>query len=264
MILTFLGTGTSTGVPQLRCHCPTCSSTDARDRRLRASVLIRAAEGAPAVIIDCGPDFRAQMLRHDSPELCAALITHIHYDHVGGIDDLRPYCADKPDHHFPVYCREDVAAGLRHNFPYSFAENPYPGVPTFDIHYIEALRPFDVPLGGEFGNLRFTPLPVMHARLPIFGYRCGNLAYITDCSGMPAETKDAIRGVDTLVINALRPQQHMSHLSLAEALAIIEEVKPGRAYLTHMSHDMPPVRRASRLLPTGVHFACDNLEIEVF
>lgn len=263
MKVTFLGTGTSTGVPQLRCHCRTCSSTDPRDRRLRASVIIRADEGAPGVIIDCGPDFRTQMLRHGSPDLAAALITHIHYDHVGGIDDLRPYCADKPDYHFPVYCREDVAAGLRHNFPYSFAEHPYPGVPTFDIHYVEALRPFEVPLGEERGSLTFVPLPVMHARLPIFGYRCGDFAYITDCSAMPAETREALAGIDILVINALRPEPHMSHLSLDEALAIIGELQPRRAYLTHMSHDMPPMRIASRLLPPGVAFATDNLEIEV-
>ena len=261
MIVTFLGTGTSTGVPQLRCHCDTCKSRDPRDRRQRASVLIRADEGAPAVIIDCGPDFRAQMLRHDSPELAAALITHIHYDHVGGIDDLRPYCADKPDHRFPVYCREDVAAGLRHNFPYSFAKNPYPGVPTFDLRYVQAFRPFNVDLGDGRTPLSFTPLPVMHAKLPIFGYRCGDFAYITDCKTLPDVTKEALRGIDTLVLNALRPEQHMSHLSLDEALAIIAEIGPRRVFITHMSHDMPPAHLAERLLPPDVILAYDNLEI---
>ncbi len=262
MIVTFLGTGTSTGVPQLRCHCDTCSSNDPRDKRLRASVMLRAGEGAHAVIIDCGPDFRIQMLRHDSPELAAALLTHIHYDHVGGIDDLRPYCADKPGHRFPIYCREDVAAGLRHNFPYSFAENPYPGVPTFDLRYVEAFKTFDVELGEGRKPLTFMPLPVIHAKLPIFGYLCGGFAYITDCSAMPDATKEMLRGIDTLVINALRPMPHMSHLSLDEALAIVADLAPRRAFLTHMSHDMPPEHIAARRLPPGVSFAHDGLEIQ--
>lgn len=260
LTLTFLGTGTSTGVPALRCSCPTCRSTDARDRRLRASVLIATPWGN--LIIDCGPDLRGQLLALGSPPLEAALITHIHYDHVGGIDDLRPYCFDKPDHRFPVHCRADVGAGLRHNFPYSFAENPYPGVPQFNLDIIDPDRPFEVEMSGGH-KLEVTPLPVMHAKLPILGYRIGPLAYITDCSAMPDETFAKLQGIDTLVINALRPEKHLSHLSTAEALEIIRRIGPRVAYLTHMSHDTPPHAQASATLPPNVHYAYDGLTIKI-
>lgn len=258
MEVIFLGTGTSTGVPVLRCNCPTCISTDPRDNRMRASVLICTQAGN--VIIDTGPDFRSQLLRENSPELEAALITHIHYDHVGGVDDLRPYCWDKPNHHFPIYCRRDVADGLRHNFPYSFAEHPYPGVPVFDLHYVEN-KPFAIHTGK--GQIDVIPLPVMHGKLPILGYRIGKLAYITDCSFMPESTKELIKGVDTLIINALRPQPHNTHMSIPEALEVIKEINPRVAYLTHMSHDTPPQAEAELELPENVHFAYDGLKISV-
>ncbi len=258
MEVIFLGTGTSTGVPVLRCNCRTCRSTDSRDKRLRASVLICTSVGN--LIIDTGPDFRTQLLRENSPALDAALITHIHYDHVGGIDDLRPYCWDKPNHHFPVYCRDDVAAGLRHNFPYSFEEHPYPGVPVFDLHNVDE-KPFVIKT--DKGEIEVTPLPVMHGKLPILGYRIGKLAYVTDCSFMPESTRNLIKGVDTLIVNALRPQHHNTHMSIPEALELIRELKPRVAYLTHMSHDTPPHAEAQALLPDNVFFAYDGLKITV-
>lgn len=254
MKLTFLGTGTSTGVPQLGCHCGVCSSADPHDKRLRCSSLLEI--GDKKVIIDCGPDFYVQMLRHGQfNTLDAALITHIHYDHVGGVDDLRPFCSDEG---FPFYCSQDVSDGLHHNIPYCFAANPYPGVPHFDIRIIEPFKNFKL-----FG-VDVLPLRVVHARLPILGYMFDSrLAYITDAKTLPQETIDAIRGIDTLVINALRIEPHMSHFSLDEALEIINEVKPHRAYLIHISHHMGLHAEISQTLPESVFLAHDELTIEV-
>ncbi|MDE5629840.1 MAG: MBL fold metallo-hydrolase [Muribaculaceae bacterium] len=263
MELTFLGTGTSTGVPQMRCNCRTCTSEDPRDKRLRTSALLKTEPGAPAILIDCGPDFRQQMLANGCPDLAAVLLTHTHYDHVGGIDDLRPYVADAPDHRFPVYCREDVARDLRNRIPYCFTENPYPGVPAFNIHIIEAFKPFKIHLGENFADVEFLPLPVMHAKLPIFGFRTGNFAYITDCKTLPDETIDALKGLDTLVINALRINKHMSHINLKEALDVIKATAPRKAFLTHMSHDMGPHEEVSKMLPENTVFAFDGLTVTI-
>ena len=252
MNLHFLGTGTSTGVPQIGCDCPTCTSTDPRDKRLRASVLITLATGSN-LLVDCGPDFRSQILSVGSPDLEALLVTHSHYDHVGGLDDLRPYC--KGGRHFPTYCREDVAKDLRTRNPWSFAANLYPGVPTFEIHQVAEYEPFKV------GGVEVLPLQVMHGRMPILGYRIGALAYITDCSLLPPRSFESLVGVDTLVINALRIATHPTHFSLAESLAVVERLKPRRAYLTHLSHDMGP--HASVSLPDGVQIAYDGLEIVI-
>lgn len=253
MKLTFLGTGTSTGVPQIGCDCEVCTSTDPREKRLRASALVEVNSDCN-LLIDCGPDFREQMLRIGAPKLRAALLTHSHYDHVGGIDDLRPYCHPDP---FPLYCQADVARDLRKRVPYCFRKHLYPGVPTFDIHVIDPERDFKV------DDITVTPLPVMHAKLPIVGFRIGNLAYITDCSLMPAETLDKIRRIDTLVINALRRKKHMSHMSLDEALNVIAAVGPRRAYLTHLSHDMGLIDDTTRLLPPNVHIATDRQSITI-
>ncbi len=252
MKLHFLGTGTSTGVPQIGCHCPTCTSTDPRDKRLRASVLITPTTGKN-LLIDCGPDFRAQILSVGAPELEALLVTHSHYDHVGGLDDLRPYC--KGGRNFPTYCRPDVAKDLRMRNPWSFGTHLYPGVPTFEINKVNEYEPFTV------GGVEVLPVQVVHGRMPILGYRIGSLAYITDCSQMPQRTLESLAGLDTLVINALRIATHPTHFSLAESLAVIEQLKPRCAYLTHLSHDMGP--RASVSLPDGVQIAYDGLEIEI-
>lgn len=253
MEVIFLGTGTSTGVPQIGCHCAACTSHDPRDKRLRASVLIRTDRGNN-ILIDCGPDFREQMLRLDSPPLSALLITHSHYDHVGGIDDLRPYCADGP---FPVWCRADVERDLRARVPYCFAEHLYPGVPTYNIHTVHDDKPFSV-----FGDT-VIPLPVMHAHLHIVGYRIGDFAYITDCKTISDSTIALIRGVDTLVINALRHEEHMSHLNLQQALGVIKAIGPRATYLTHLAHQMGPQAEVEPTLPPGVHIAFDGLTIRV-
>lgn len=241
----------------MRCNCATCRSTDPRDKRLRASATVELHTGHN-VLIDCGPDLRQQLLRLGTPDLHSLLITHSHYDHVGGIDDMRPYCPTVPDGHFPVYCRPDVAADLRARVPYCFAEHPYPGVPTFAIHTIDDNTPFLLPDGTEV-----VPLPVMHGRLPIVGFRIGTLAYITDCSSMPAATQERLHGVDTLVINALRRKKHPTHMDLQEALDIIKMTAPRQAYLTHLSHDMGLHAEVEPTLPPGVAIAFDGLAIEI-
>lgn len=259
--LTFLGTGTSTGVPQLRCDCPTCTSTDPHDRRLRCSALLQVGE--KRILIDCGPDFREQMLRHGrrSPEdyLDCVLLTHQHYDHVGGLDDLRPYCyrANKEKFNFPVYCQADVARDLRARMPYSFKEHLYPGVPQYDLRIIEPYKPFD------FEGVTIEPLQVSHAILEIVGFKIGNLAYITDAKRIPDRTIDDIRGVDTLVINALRQREHQSHITLTEALEYIRRVNPRVAYITHISHDMGRHAEVSAQLPPNVFLAYDDLTIPI-
>lgn len=250
MKLKFLGTGTSTGVPQIGCGCAVCQSEDAHDKRLRASVLVSVEE--TNILIDCGPDFREQMLRNGSPKLEALLITHSHYDHVSGIDDLRPYCTIGDG--FPIYCKSDVATDLKERVPYCFAEHPYPGVPALNINEIST-KPFKI------GDIEIIPLPVMHYKLPIVGYKIGNLAYITDAKVVPDSTIEILRGVDTLVINALRTKEHISHMTLAQALDVVNAIKPRITYLTHLSHDMGLHNEVSRRLPENVKIAYDDLSI---
>ncbi len=252
MKLKFLGTGTSTGVPQIMCDCRVCKSEDQHDKRLRASVLVTVDEAN--ILIDCGPDFRTQMLRAGSPKIEALLVTHIHYDHVGGVDDLRPYCTIGDG--FPVYCRKDVAKGLIDRVPYCFAEHPYPGVPAFNLFEI-GTKPFMV------GEIEVCPLPVMHYMLEILGFKIGNLAYITDAKVVPDSTIEMLRGIDTLVINALRIKEHISHMSLSQALNVIEQIKPRVAYLTHIGHDMGLHNEVSARLPEHVKIAYDGLSIYI-
>lgn len=261
MELTFLGTGTSTGVPQLRCGCPTCTSTDKRDHRLRASALLEVA--GKRILIDCGPDFHQQMLRHGErsrqDRLDALLVTHQHYDHVGGIDDLRPYCyqEEMKESGFPVYCQADVARDLRERLPYSFKADPYPGAPRFDLREIEAGKSFEV------AGLEVLPVRVNHYLLDILGFRIGDLGYITDAKVVPDDTVEAMKGVDTLVINALRHKPHISHITLDEALELISRIKPRVAYLTHISHDMGRYAEVAPTLPENVFLAVDDLKIHI-
>lgn len=252
MEIEFLGTGTSTGVPQIGCSCETCTSGDWRDKRLRASVVVRTQ--GKSILIDCGPDFRMQMLRASNTKLDALIITHTHYDHTGGIDDLRPYCYPNS---FPVFARVEVLNDIRVRVPYCFGPNKYPGTPTFDLHEI-ASDPF------EYEGIEIIPIEVMHtATLLINGYRIGDFAYITDAKTIDDSQLKKLKGVKVMVVNALRLSPHNSHFSLDDALKFVEKVNPERAYLTHMSHQMPPMKKAEKMLPTNVKFAYDGFIIQV-
>ncbi len=250
MKITFLGTGTSTGVPQIGCTCPTCTSTDSRDKRLRASAMVEV--NGKNLLIDCGPDFRQQLLNNPVPHIDGVLITHIHYDHTGGIDDLRPFGENRS---IPIYVEPEVGKSIRTRLPYCFADHRYPGVPNLELREI-GTAPFTV--AGE----TIIPLRVMHYQLPILGYRIGNLVYITDALTIPEEEYAKMGDVDTLVINALRKTPHLSHQTLDDALRVIERINPRQAYLIHMSHHMGLTAEVEQELPPHVHFAYDGLVVE--
>lgn len=251
MEIEFLGTGTSTGVPQIKCECEVCKSENPKDRRLRASAIVRTNN--KSILIDCGPDFREQMLRASSKDLDFALITHSHYDHVGGMDDLRPYCHPNP---FLVFCQPNVNMNLHERIPYCFRNHLYPGVPTFDVKEIN-----DQPFIQD--GIKIEPLKILHYKLSILGYKIGNLAYVTDAKIVPEETINKLIGIDTLVINALRPKPHISHMSLSECLSVIERIKPRVAYLTHICDNMGLHDEVEPTLPKGVHLAYDGLIVHV-
>jgi phosphoribosyl 1,2-cyclic phosphate phosphodiesterase len=253
MKLTFLGTGTSQGVPVITCQCPVCQSDDKYDKRLRTSVLIES--GDLNFTIDAGPDFRQQMLRENVQHLDAILVTHGHKDHVGGMDDVRAYNF-KQKKAMDVYADEFAAQSIRTEFAYAFADDKYPGVPDFDLKLVSE-QDFDL------AHLRITPIPLMHLKLPVLGYRIGDLAYVTDANFIPEASWELLKGVKVLVINALRKEKHISHFNLEEALDVIAQLKPERAYLTHISHLMGKHEDINKGLPENVSFAYDGLKIEI-
>ncbi len=245
----------------MRCSCTVCTSADPRDRRLRCSALVQVDDATPAILIDCGPDFREQLLRQGCPDLMCGLLTHSHYDHVGGVDDLRPYAYAAENAHFPLCCSPDVARDLRARVPYCFTEHPYPGVPQFDLVEVMPGDVFSVGTDAAGRPIEVEALDIMHGQLPILGYRIGPLGYITDASVVPGETVERLRGIDTLVINALRLTSHPSHQNLTEALSVIEMIQPRRAYLTHLSHQMGLHAEVDPTLPQGVSIAFDGEQV---
>ena len=245
--LTFLGTGTSTGVPLIGCRCKVCASADPRDRRLRCSSLVETQ--GKRILIDCGPDFRQQALTHGIDSLDAVLITHNHFDHLYGLDDVRPLG------NMPVY-GDSVVINTIHTFmPYCFGARKYPGSATIELHEVEALQPFNV------AGIPVMPIPVTHGRFDILGYRFGPLAYITDASFLSEEAFDALHGVKTLVLNALRITPHPSHFSLAESIAAAERIAAEQTWFIHFSHDIGLQAETELTLPKGMHMAYDNLQI---
>ena len=252
MRLTFLGTGTSKGVPEIGCTCPTCLSNDPRDKRLRVSALIETDKAR--ILIDCGPDFRTQMLRVPFDRLDGVLLTHEHYDHTGGIDDLRPFAIFGD---IDVYADELTHRHLRERLPYFFREVLYPGVPRLLFHTVEPLVPFII------NDVEVTPLQVMHGKLPILGYRIGDLGFVTDMTDAPEETISKLKGVDTLVIGALRQRPHATHQTIDEAIAVARQVGAREVYLIHMNHEAGLHAETDATLPEGVHLAYDGLTIEM-
>ena len=258
MKITLLGSGTSTGVPEIGCTCPVCTSSDPRDNRLRCSGLIEV-DGV-RILMDCGPDFREQMNRLDDfKPIDAVLVTHEHYDHVGGLDDLRPFCRFRD---IPVYAEDYMAQHLRERIPYCFTQHPYPGVPRITLEEIAPGVPFHVS-NAEGTQLEVLPIRVMHGKLPILGYRIGNFAWITDMLTMPESEYEHLQGLEMLVMNALRPQPHGTHQSISEALANVERLAPKETYFIHMSHHVGLHEEAEKQLPPHVHFAYDGLTIRL-
>jgi phosphoribosyl 1,2-cyclic phosphate phosphodiesterase len=249
--LTFLGTGTSTGVPVIGCDCATCRSPDPRDTRLRASVLIRA--GDATLLVDTSPDLRAQMLITRPSRIDAVLYTHAHADHTAGLDELRRFNVMQSER-IPVWSTPETAADLERRFAYAFDQSFsfFGGKPDLDLHTFEPGTPFTV------CGVDILPVPVQHGWLPIVGFRIGGLAYVTDVKTIPEESLPMLRGADVLVLTALRQKEHVAHMSLAEALAAVEALQPRRAVLTHMAHDIGLHADVAATLPPHVEIAVDG------
>ncbi len=291
MKITLLGTGTSCGVPQIGCPCEVCTSNDPHDKRLRCSALVEV--NGKRILIDCGPDFREQMLRIDFLPLDAVLVTHEHYDHVGGLDDLRPYSVFGD---VDVYAEQFCIDHLIERIPYCFTpkDKRYPGVPALNLIAIEPHRPFIIdknesePMKGEYLEdyvrekrdniintrkekeangevlpVEIMPIRVMHGKLPIVGFRINNFAYITDMKTIPEEEFQYLQGVDYLVVNGLRHKEHPSHQSIEDAIAFSHRIGASETWLIHMSHHIRPHAEEQQLLPPHIHLAFDGEVIEV-
>ena len=277
--LTFLGTGTSQGVPMIGCGCDVCRSADMRDKRLRASALVEY--DGMTILIDAGPDFRQQILRADVSHVDAILLTHTHKDHTGGLDDIRAF-----NYHekraTEIYCEKYVEESLRLEYGYAFAEKKYPGAPEWHVHNIDS-KPFTITCGGPYEVLTWTPgkgyehtvagedeavrsteiIPVrgMHYRLPVLGYRFGNIAYCTDMNHIPEEEFEKLQGLDHFIINCVKYGKHISHFSIEEAVATAQKVGAKHAWLTHLSHQLPCHAQLEKELPEGILPAYDGLVI---
>lgn len=253
MTITFLGTGTSIGVPVITCDCPVCTSADQRDNRSRASVMIEIDD--EVFVIDCGPDFRTQMLREKVMNLSAILFTHEHRDHIAGLDDVRAfnYVLNK---RIDIYGTKHTMDGIQTEFPYIFTTQRYFGAPQININEITA-NPFNI------DKYRFIPIEVFHDKMPILGYRFGDFTYITDASRIDDKELEKVKGSRVLVLNALRNSSHSSHFSVEEAVAIFDKIQPEQAYLTHMSHFIGKHADLDKKLPDHIHPAYDGLKITI-
>ena len=253
MKVTFLGSGTSQGIPVIACSCAVCTSADTRDKRLRSSVLLQVDD--KNIVIDSGPDFRYQMLRAGVTHLDALVFTHEHKDHTAGLDDIRAFNY-KQGEAINVYAHKRVQDALKKEFSYIFAHHKYPGIPQLDLFEI-GHHPFEV------AGVPFIPIEVLHFQLPVLGFRIADFTYITDAKTVTEVEKAKIKGTKVLVINALQQEKHISHFTLEEALAFAQEIGAEKTYFTHISHRLGTHQKISELLPAGVELAYDGLSIEL-
>lgn len=253
--LEFLGTGTSGGVPIIGCQCEVCTSPDAHDNRLRSSVILHL--NGKHILIDTSPDLRQQLLRSTPARIDAVLYTHMHSDHTAGIDDIRPFNY-RQEERIPIWMPENAVTDYQRRFGYTLEpiRHRYGVVPNLDLHVIDPTGPFDV------AGVQVTPIPVMHGRLPILGYRVGNLAYLTDILSLPAESEPLLQSLDVLITTALKNEENPGHMSLDQALTFIAKIAPKRAFLSHVSHELGRESEIAPLLPDHVRLAYDGLVVE--
>jgi phosphoribosyl 1,2-cyclic phosphate phosphodiesterase len=251
--ITFLGSGTSSGVPMIACECAVCTSTDKKDKRLRSSILVESAQ--TRFVIDTTPDFRYQMLRENVRRLDAVLFTHPHKDHIAGLDDVRAYNYIQ-EQSMQVYANQMTIDALMREFAYAFADKKYPGVPNIELNTIDLER-------FSIGDIEIIPIEVWHMKMPVFGFRFGDFTYITDANRIEEDEKEKIRGSKVLVVNALRKERHISHYNLDEAIELVHELKVPTAYFTHISHQLGRHEEIEKRLPDGIHLGYDGLVIEV-
>lgn len=251
--LTFLGTGTSQGVPIIGCKCNVCTSTNSKDKRLRSSALIE--HNGKKILIDAGPDFRQQLLREHIGNLDAILLTHEHKDHTGGLDDVRAinYLQKKI---LPIYCEKRVEESLHREYSYAFCEIKYPGVPEFDIRVIDS-KPFNIE------GIEIIPIRVYHYKLPILGFRIGDITYVTDANRIEEEELNKAKGSKIMVISTIRKESHISHFSLSEAIEVAQKIGADATYLTHLSHQIGTHNNLTSALPKRIYASYDGLSIEI-
>tara|TARA_Y100000815_G_scaffold270288_1_gene294689 strand:- start:621 stop:1385 length:765 start_codon:yes stop_codon:yes gene_type:complete len=252
--ITFLGTGTSQGIPIIGSKHPVCLSKDPKDKRLRVSIVVK--DGDNTLVVDCGPDFRQQMLTSGTTHMDALLFTHEHADHTAGLDDIRPFFFRQGD--IPIYAHQRVIEQLQIRFAYIFErENKYPGAPNVEVNEVVNNTPFSI------GNINIQPINLNHGKLQVFGYRFNDFAYLTDVKSVPVEELKKLQGLDVLVVSALREEEHYSHFNLREALDFVDLVKPGQTYFTHISHLLGFHEEVEKNLPPHVNLAYDGLTIEL-
>lgn len=253
LTITFLGTGTSTGIPMIACPCAVCTSTDKKNKRLRTSILIQSP--STTIVVDTTPDFRYQMLRINNKKLDAVLFTHPHKDHIAGLDDVRAYnfFENKP---MDVYANSLTAEALKREFAYVFADKKYPGVPQINLYTIDE-TPFVI------GDISIKPFIVWHHKMPVYGFQFKDFTYITDANKIDEPVKNIIKDSKIIVLNALRNEQHVAHFTLKEAISLVQELKIPEAYFTHISHQLGLHNEVERNLPQGIHLAYDGLTLNI-
>jgi len=255
MNVTFLGTGTSGGIPVLTCGCEVCNSLDYRDKRLRVSVWIEVEN--KSFVIDTGPDFRQQALRERIPRIDGIIYTHEHKDHTAGLDDIRPYNYLHGIHHLDIYGHPRVLSQLKCEFAYAFEEQKYPGVPLINVHEIEAHQAFKIK------EEIFTPIEVLHHRLPVLGFRIQDFTYITDVNSISDQELEKVYGSKVLVLGALQREKHISHFTLDEAIEVAQKVNADITYFTHISHKMGLHSEVEKELPPNIRLAYDGLKVRI-